>query len=244
MAERTRSFSAAARVGDLTQAAWHIFALAKLRRYRDAEAALSGLGNLESPQYMKDSPEGAGLSHSTMLSLASNPDTGFLKRVLQLLLTQTYWCLSSHHCSPPHSCVSSVEGSNLARCVAREGLRTTYPQYMCSMPLCAGPISQVPFVMLSLRAQLPLLLGRAMEGTRALQELLQYCQDKARAQHAPAESSAPEGEALSLNAQIGGHHLPPIKSPTAPLDSSDAWLSLNKAAAQKHLTFGTCVIVW
>ena len=51
-------------------------------------------------------------------------------------------------------------------------------------------------MLLSLRAQLPLLLGRGREGTRALQELLQYCQDKAGAQHAPGESSAPEGESL------------------------------------------------
>ena len=61
VAERTRSFSAAAREKDLTQAAWHIFSLAKLRRYRDAEAALNSLGNIESPQYMQESPEGADL---------------------------------------------------------------------------------------------------------------------------------------------------------------------------------------
>ena len=68
--------------------------------------------------------------------------------------------------------------------------------HMCSMPLCAGPVSSVPFVLLSLRAQLPLLLGRSREGTRALQELLQYCQDKAGAQHAPGEGGAPEGESM------------------------------------------------
>ena len=61
-------------------------------------------------------------------------------------------------------------------------------------------------MLLSLRAQLPLLLGRGREGTWALQDLLQYCQDKSVGQHAPGESSALEGEALSLNIQIGGHH--------------------------------------
>ena len=70
VAERTRSFSAAAREGDLTQAAWHTFALAKLRRYRDAEAALNSLGALESPQYMEESPEGAEPLHSIKLLLA------------------------------------------------------------------------------------------------------------------------------------------------------------------------------
>ena len=70
VAERTRSFSAAAREGDLTQAAWHIFALAKLRRYRDAEAALNGLGNLEKPPYIKESPGGAGPLHPIKLLLA------------------------------------------------------------------------------------------------------------------------------------------------------------------------------
>ena len=89
---------------------------------------------------------------------------------------------------------------------ASEGLEATRRLYMRRRPLWAGPSSCVPFVLLSLRAQLPLLLGRAKEGTRALQELLQYCQDKAGAQHAPDESSAPEGEALSLNVQVRGHH--------------------------------------
>ena len=51
-------------------------------------------------------------------------------------------------------------------------------------------------MLLCLRAQLPLLLGRGREGTRAMQELLQYCQDKPGAQHAPGESSAPEGGSL------------------------------------------------
>ena len=114
---------------------------------------------------------------------------------------------------------------------------------MCSMPLCAGPISRVPFVLLSLRAQLPLLLGRGKEGTRALQELLQYCQDKAGAQHAPGESSAPEGEPSSFNVQIEGHHQHHIESLAAILGASDAWLPLDIAAAQKHTLSRTCVMV-
>ena len=75
VAERTRSFSAAARERDLTQAGWHIFALAKLRRYRDAEAALNSLGDLESPQYTEKGPEGAGYMPSSRLSSAGNPDS-------------------------------------------------------------------------------------------------------------------------------------------------------------------------
>ena len=43
---------------------------------------------------------------------------------------------------------------------------------------CAGPVSRVPFVLLSLKAQLPLLLNRPKEGVQALHELLQYCQMK------------------------------------------------------------------
>ena len=74
VAERTRSFSAAAREGDLTQAAWHTFALAKLRRYRDAETALNSLGDLEGPKYMEESPEGADVLPSSRLLLTSNPD--------------------------------------------------------------------------------------------------------------------------------------------------------------------------
>ena len=71
VAERTRSFSAAARERDLTQAAWHIFALAKLRRYRDAETALNSLGDLEKPPYMEESPGGAGPFEIIRLSLAT-----------------------------------------------------------------------------------------------------------------------------------------------------------------------------
>ena len=96
----------------------------------------------------------------------------------------------------------------------------------------------------SLRAQLPLLLGRGREGTRALQELLQYCQDKAGAQHAPSKSSAPEGEPLSLNVQIGGHHQHHTES-SAAIQASDMpikgrWLPLSNAAAQKHALSWSC----
>ena len=105
VSERTRSFSAAARQKDLTPAAWHIFALAKLRMYREADTALNSLGDLESPQYTEESPEGAGPLQIVKLSLASNPVCRSLKRILQPHLTQENPCLSLHRCSFPQSCV-------------------------------------------------------------------------------------------------------------------------------------------
>ncbi len=57
---------------------------------------------------------------------------------------------------------------------------------------CAGPVSGVPFVLLSLKAQLPLLMNRPKEGVQALHDLLHYCQSKAGAQPASSDSAAAE----------------------------------------------------
>ncbi len=56
--ERTGAYKTAAEDERLTLAAWHVFALAKLRLYREAESAFSGLGDLDAPHYMKQTPEG------------------------------------------------------------------------------------------------------------------------------------------------------------------------------------------
>ena len=49
-------------------------------------------------------------------------------------------------------------------------------------------------MLLSLKAQLPLLMNRPREGVQALHDLLQYCRDKADVQHASAgDDTAPEG---------------------------------------------------
>ena len=55
---------------------------------------------------------------------------------------------------------------------------------------CAGPVSRVPFVLLSLKAQLPLLMKRPKEGVQALHDLQQYCQSKAGTQHASDDGKA------------------------------------------------------
>jgi len=57
----------------------------------------------------------------------------------------------------------------------------------------AGPISKVPFVLLSLKAQLPLLMNKPKEGVQALHELLQFCQSKSSAPQNAANSSSTEG---------------------------------------------------
>ena len=56
--ERTRAYKNDPTGSALTLAGWHIFGLAKLRMYREAEAALIGLGDDRAPQYMTDGPEG------------------------------------------------------------------------------------------------------------------------------------------------------------------------------------------
>jgi len=57
----------------------------------------------------------------------------------------------------------------------------------------AGPVSKVPFVLLSLKAQLPLLMNKPKEGVQALHELLHFCQSKSGAPLSAADSSSPEG---------------------------------------------------
>lgn len=57
--ERTKGYKVAEEDERLTLAAWHLFALARLRMYREAEAAFNGLGDLGAPHYVKQSPEGA-----------------------------------------------------------------------------------------------------------------------------------------------------------------------------------------
>ena len=66
--ERTKGYKAAAEDERLTLAAWHLFALAKLRMYREAESAFAGLGDLDAPHYMRQSPEGGPL-HSHLSAL-------------------------------------------------------------------------------------------------------------------------------------------------------------------------------
>ena len=48
-------------------------------------------------------------------------------------------------------------------------------------------------MLLSLKAQLPLLMNRPKEGVQALHDLLQYCQSKAGAPHASDDSEAAAG---------------------------------------------------
>lgn len=59
VAEQTRDYKDAAEDQYLASAAWHIFALAKLRMYREAEAALAGLGDLDAPHYTAQTSKGA-----------------------------------------------------------------------------------------------------------------------------------------------------------------------------------------
>jgi hypothetical protein len=56
--ERTTAYKNNPTGSALTLAGWHIFGLAKLRMYREAEAALIGLGDLRAPRHMTDRPEG------------------------------------------------------------------------------------------------------------------------------------------------------------------------------------------
>lgn len=58
----------------LTLAAWHLFALAKLRMYREAESAFNGLGDLDAPHYVKQSPEGAFQSPHALSQDMHAPD--------------------------------------------------------------------------------------------------------------------------------------------------------------------------
>ena len=60
----------------------------------------------------------------------------------------------------------------------------------------AGRVLRIPFVLLSLKAQLPLLMNRAKEGVEALHDLLQYCKDQAGAVDAVEHNNPGEqGEA-------------------------------------------------
>ena len=67
--ERTKGYKAAPDDEMLTLAAWHLFALAKLRMYREAESAFKGLGDLDAPCYVKQSSKGGSLHHAIMLKL-------------------------------------------------------------------------------------------------------------------------------------------------------------------------------
>ena len=71
---------------------------------------------------------------------------------------------------------------------------------ICLLP--AGPVSRVPFVLLSLKAQLPLLMNRPKEGVRALHDLLQYCQGKAGAQHVSSDSAGGQGVSLPSTTEV------------------------------------------
>ena len=51
MVERTKVYRGSAAGDQLTQAAWHIFALAKLRMYPSAAEELAALGPLDAPQH-------------------------------------------------------------------------------------------------------------------------------------------------------------------------------------------------
>ncbi len=57
-------------MGDmLVGAAWHIFALTKLRQYGSAADELAALGSLDSPAYLQDGPDGAPFRASQALMM-------------------------------------------------------------------------------------------------------------------------------------------------------------------------------
>ena len=58
VAERTKAYKASNSEQCLTSAAWHIFALAKLRMYGEASAELASLGSLDAAQYEADGLQG------------------------------------------------------------------------------------------------------------------------------------------------------------------------------------------
>lgn len=59
VAERTTAYKDAPMGDKLVGAAWHIFALTKLRQYGSAADELAALGSLDSPAYLQDGPQGA-----------------------------------------------------------------------------------------------------------------------------------------------------------------------------------------
>lgn len=63
--ERTKMYRSAAEDEMLILAAWHLFALAKLRMYKEAESALNGLGDLNAPHHVKQSAAGGSSPHAS-----------------------------------------------------------------------------------------------------------------------------------------------------------------------------------
>ena len=106
IAQQTANFRRAGPDALLQEAAWQVLALVKLRNFAAAAEELAALGDLDSPDYMADTPEGA--RHLTGQRLLSSwhptrSDLSVKTLPLQLLLIFTLTLLLTNPASAtPH----------------------------------------------------------------------------------------------------------------------------------------------